>query len=213
MFAAERENSYNTIQNRKGTPSFPILEESNILFLCGRKMAEEPTNGYPSIHKQEDHYLLKDAQESRYMVPVISPHSALGLAVTQELHDQTCGSSPATTMARASRYFHFCPSAGNLFQSLQDSCFKCRRIRMIRGRDLINPLRHLSHTSMMPGLSLQIDVAGPFLVFTKSKQSTQETRQERRVKRTTSKMWLLLAIDYYTSRLDVSPLEDMTTGA
>ena len=26
-------------------------------------------------------------------------------------------------------------------------------------------------------------------------------------------MWLLLAIDYFTSRLDVSPLEDMTTGA
>ena len=66
---------------------------------------------------------------------------------------------------------------------------------------------------MMPGLSLQIDVAGPFLVFTKSKQSTQETRQEKRVKRTTTKMWLLLAIDYLTSRLDVSPLEDMTTGA
>ena len=84
---------------------------------------------------------------------------------------------------------------------------------MIRGRDLINPLRHLSHTSMMPGLSLQIDVAGPFLIFTKSKQSTQETRQERRVKITTSKKWLLLAIDYFTSRLDVSPLEDMSTGA
>ena len=26
-------------------------------------------------------------------------------------------------------------------------------------------------------------------------------------------MWLLLAIDHFTSRLDVSPLEDMTTGA
>ena len=26
-------------------------------------------------------------------------------------------------------------------------------------------------------------------------------------------MWLLLAIDYFTSRLDVSPLEDITTGA
>ena len=84
---------------------------------------------------------------------------------------------------------------------------------MIRGRDLINPLRDLSHISMVPGLSLQIDVAGPYLVFTKSKQSTQETRQEKRVKRTTTKMWLLLAIDYFTSRLDVSPLEDMTTGA
>ena len=26
-------------------------------------------------------------------------------------------------------------------------------------------------------------------------------------------MWLILAINYFTSRLDVSPLEDMTTGA
>ena len=26
-------------------------------------------------------------------------------------------------------------------------------------------------------------------------------------------MWLLLAIDYFTSRLDVSPLENMSTGA
>ena len=198
LFAAEKENSYNTIKSRRGTPSFPIVEEKNILFLCGRKMAEEHTNEEPSIHKQDNHYLLKDAQESKYMVPVLRPHSTLGLAVAQELHDQTCGSSPATAMARATRYFHFCPSAGNLFRNLQNSSFKCRRIRMIRGRDLINPLRHLSHTSMMPGLSLQIDVAGPWLVFTKSKQSTQETRQERRAKRTTTKMWLLLAIDYFT---------------
>ena len=67
------------------------MEEKNILLLCGRKMAEEPTNEEPSNHKQDDHYLLKNAQESRYMVAVISPHSALGLAVAQELHDQTCG--------------------------------------------------------------------------------------------------------------------------
>ena len=147
------------------------------------------------------------------MIPVVSPHTALGIAVGQEIHDQTCGSSPATAMARASRYFHFSPSAGNLFKSLQGDCFKCRRIRMIRGRDLINPLRHLSHASMVPGLSLQLNVAGPFLVFTKSKQSTQETRQEKRVKRTTTKMWLLLAIDYFTSRLEFLPLEDMTTEA
>ena len=88
LFAAEKENSYNTIKNRRGTPSFPIVEEKNILFLCGRKMAEEHTNEEPSIHKQDDHYLLKDAQESKYMVPILSPHSALGLAVSQELHDQ-----------------------------------------------------------------------------------------------------------------------------
>ena len=74
LFAAERENSYNTIQNRKGTPSFPIVEVSNILFLCGRKMAEGPPYNEPSIHKKDGHWLLKDAQESRYMVSVVSPH-------------------------------------------------------------------------------------------------------------------------------------------
>ena len=84
---------------------------------------------------------------------------------------------------------------------------------MIRGRDLINPLRHLSDTSMVRGFSLQFDVAGPFLVNTKSKQFTLETKQERKERRTTTKMWILLAVDYFTSRLKVSPLENMTTGA
>ena len=84
---------------------------------------------------------------------------------------------------------------------------------MIRGRDLINPLRHLSDNTMVPGLSLQFDVAGPWLVKTKSKQATLETRQERKEKRTTTKMWILLAVDYFTSKLEVSPLEDMTTGS
>jgi hypothetical protein len=53
---------------------------------------------------------------------------------------------------------------------------------MIHGRDLINPLRHLSDTTMVPGLSLQFDVAGPWLVKTKSKQASMETRQEKRRK-------------------------------
>ena len=108
-------------------------------------------------------------------------------------------------MARATRYFHFCPPAGNLFKALQEDCFKCRRIRMIRG--------HLSDNSMIPGLSIQFDVAGPWLIKTKSKQATLETRQERKEKRTTTKMWILLAVDYFTSKLEVSPLEDMTTGS
>ena len=54
---------------------------------------------------------------------------------------------------------------------------------MIKGRDLINPLRHLSDATMVPGLSLQFDVAGPWLVKTKSKQATLKTRQERREKK------------------------------
>ena len=195
LFAAERENSYKTIENQ---------------FLCGRKLADGPPYDEPSIHKQDAHWLLKDAQELRYMVAVVNPHTALGMAIGQEIHDETCGSSPATAMARASRYFHFSPSAGSLFQSLQDACFKCRRLRMVRGRDLINPLRHLSHSNMVQGLQLQLDIAGPYLVFTKSKQYTGQLRG---VKRTTTKMWLLLAIDYFTSRLEVLPLEDMSTGA
>jgi len=72
---------------------------------------------------------------------------------------------------------------------------------MIKGRDLINPLRHLSDATMVPGLSLQFDIAGPWLVKTKSKQATLLTRQEKKEKRTTTKMWILLAVDYFTSKL------------
>ena len=48
---------------------------------------------------------------------------------------------------------------------------------------------------------------------TKSKQSTLETRQERKERRTPTKLWILLAVNYFTSRLELSPLENMTTGA
>ena len=161
-------------------------------------MGKDLTSPQPSIHKQDTHHILH-------------PHTALGQAVAQTLHNEVCGSSPATALARASRYFYFCGgSASQLFKPLQEECFKCRRIRMIRGRDLINPLRHLSDTTMVPGLSLQFDVAGPWLVKTKSKQASMETRQD---KRTTTKMWCLLCVDYFTSKLEVSPLEDMSTGA
>ena len=51
LFAAEKENSYITIKNRRGTPSFPIVEEKNILFLCGRKMAENTQmKNHPFTH-------------------------------------------------------------------------------------------------------------------------------------------------------------------
>ena len=136
------------------------------------------------------------------MVPILSSKSALGQAVAQQIHDETCGSSPASAQARASRYFYFCPPAGNLFKELQQGCFKCRRLRMVKGKDLINPLRHLSDTTMVPGISLQFDIAGPWLVKTKSKQATLLTRQEKKEKRSTTKMWILLAVDYFTSKLD-----------
>ena len=47
----------------------------------------------------------------------------------------------------------------------------------------------------------------------KSKQSMLETRQERKERRTTNKVKILFAVDHFMSRLEVSPLEDMTNGA
>ena len=81
---------------------------------------------------------------------------------------------------------------------------------MIRGRDLISPLRHLGPHNMLPGAALQLNIEGLLVVFTKSKQYGGELRGVRRTK---TKMWLLLAVDYYTSRLECAALEDMTTGS
>lgn len=149
------------------------------MFLCGRQMAEDITSTQPSIHRQDAHHLLKDIQESKFVVPILNPHTALGRAVAQTLHDKCCGSSPATALARASRYFYFSGgSASQLFRTLQEDCFKCRRIRMVRGRDLINPLRHLADTTMVPGLSLQFDVAGPWW-WTLASFHGDKTREER----------------------------------
>ena len=66
---------------------------------------------------------------------------------------------------------------------------------------------------MVPGLSLHFDVAGPWLFKTKLKKASMETRQQRKEQRTTTKMWCLLCVDYFTSKLEVSTLEDMTIGA
>ena len=187
-----------------------MVEIEGILFLSGRKLASGSPIEPKSVYMQDKHWLVREAQESQYMVPIISPSTALGVAVAETVHDEFCGSSPASSMARASRYFYFTPSAGSLFQTLQDKYFKCRRIRMIKGTDLINPLRHLSDSSMIQGVSLQLDIAGPFLLYTTSKQWQGETRG---VRQANIKMWILLAIDYFTSRLEVSPLEDLTTAS
>ena len=46
-------------------------------------------------------------------------------------------------------------------------------------------------------------------MFTKSKQYTGQLRG---VNRTRTKMWVLLAINYYTSRLECAALQDLTMG-
>ena len=210
IWSNERENSFLTVEKRKaGSPAFPVTEVEQILFISGRKLSDGPPYDRPSIHQQGAH-LITPSQQSQFMVPIVNPSTALGLAVAQELHDECCGASPATSLARAARYFHFVPSAGPLFRDLQDTCYKCRRIRLIKGRDLISPLRHLSDHNMVQGFQLQLDIAGPWWVYTKAKNYAGQLRGNQRNK---TKMWLLLCIDYFTGRLEVSPLEDLTTGS
>ena len=45
-------------------------------------------------------------------------------------------------------------------------------------------------------------------------QNSPSGKQEKKkeLKGQQQKIWLILAIDYFTSRLDVSPLENMSTG-
>ena len=175
---------------------FPVVECSGVIFLTGRKLEGPCPASTPSIYQQYKH-ILNEQQESQFMVPVLSPTTALGLAAAQSVHNKFCGASPALSQARALRYFGFIPSPAVLFQELSSSCFKCRRVRMIKGKDLISPLCHLSDTTMVQGVSLQLDVAGPYLVYTKSKQYTGQLKG---VRRTQTKLWILLCIDYFTSR-------------
>ena len=158
----------------------------------------------------QDANIINPAQESQFMVPIVNPATALGLAAAQEIHDEYCGVSISTAAARASRSFMFIPPAGPLFRDLQDNCYKCRRIRLVKEQDLISPLRHLSDHNMVQGFQLQLDIGGPWWVYTKAKSYTGQLRGSQRHK---TNMWLLLCIDYFTGRLEVSALEDLTTGS
>ena len=111
------------------------------------------------------------------MVPVVNPWCSLGRAIAEKVNNEFCGALPVTFLARASHYFYLSPSAGPLFKLLQENCYKCRRIQLIRGRDLISPLRHLGPHNMLPGAALQLDIAGPWTVFTKSKQYSGKLRE------------------------------------
>ena len=42
LWSNERENSFLTLENRRGTPAFPVLEVESILFLSGRKLSDGP---------------------------------------------------------------------------------------------------------------------------------------------------------------------------
>ena len=191
------------------------MDIEQILFIQGKNLAPGiasetvDINHTKCIHQQEKHLLFKTKQHTSYCVPVMSPHTSLGVAVAESLHDEMCGASPASTMARGSRYFHYTPSPVPLFRSLADNCIKCRRIKMKKLTNHISPLRHIAQDTMLEGISLQVDIFGPYKVCTRAKQIT--TREMRRQKRAQIKLWVLVTLDYFTSRIEVSVLEDMTS--
>ena len=57
LFSAERENSFITVENRRGTPAFPLVEVEKILFLSGRKLSIGPPYDRPSVHQQDSHII------------------------------------------------------------------------------------------------------------------------------------------------------------
>jgi hypothetical protein len=213
LFSGERANSYKAAETRRGNQTWSLVEESNILFIQGRAYDPGPSDS-PSILMQEDHLIIGDKQQKSYMVPLLSPNSALGKAVCQQVHDQFCGESAASALARSSRYFYHTPSALRYFQYLSDSCYKCRRMRAKRGYDVIAPMRNIGEDSMVEGNSVMVDVAGPWNLFVNPRQvGSVTTRAAKRSPRNKVKVWLLLGVDIFSHRVEVALLDSMTTDS
>ena len=119
------------VEDKRVRGQFTLVDKEGILFIQGRRLAggTQPT---PDFHQHKEHLLFGEGeqQQTSYCVPVVSPYRALGVAVAQSLHDKMCGESAASTMARASQYFHFMPTPGPLFRTLSSSCYRCCRIKM-----------------------------------------------------------------------------------
>ncbi|MCP4482174.1 MAG: hypothetical protein GY817_05220, partial [bacterium] len=213
LFQSERANSYKAAETRRGNQTWRLVEESGILFIQGRAMDPGPPDS-PSLLKQEDHLIIPEMQQISYMVPLLSPASALGRAVCQQVHDQFCGESAASAHARSSRYFYHTPSALKYYQELADSCFKCRRLRAQRGTDVIAPMRNIGEDCMIEGNSIMVDVAGHWNCYINPKQvGAVTTRASQRQPRSTVKRWILIGVDMFSHRIEISCLDEMTTDS
>ena len=180
-YYGERKQLSNSGEQARDTSISFSGKRENTLYLR-KKTKHGPPYDRPSVHQQDSH-IITPAQESLYMVPIVNPSTALGISAAQEIHDEYCGVSISTAAARASRSFMFIPPAGPLFRDLQDNCYKCRRIRLVKGRDLISPLRHLSDHNMVQGFKLQLDIGGPWSVYTKAKNYTGQLKGSKRHKK------------------------------
>ena len=92
LFSSERPNSYATLETRRGNPQFKVVESLGILLIQGRRIQEGGSQTNPSTHQQTEHLLFGEGgrQQTSYCVPILSPHSALGIAVAETLHDKNC---------------------------------------------------------------------------------------------------------------------------
>jgi hypothetical protein len=222
LFRGEAINSSTlATDDRRGNTSLDLEKVEGVVLLKGRDLAGGPEEGELSLMQQEDHRLFPQ-QLTSYLVPLIHSSTALALAVSQEVHNGHpgakgghCGESEATLAARVSRYFHLSGSPLITCRTVVQACHGCRRTRGRPGKDTIRRLRYIGPTDLREAASVEIDIAGPFLVYLQAKQvgapSTRALTAGKR--RTVVKRWALLAVDVYSGRLEVSELEDLLTSS
>jgi hypothetical protein len=209
LFQGEYENSYKASGRQRAGWSSSVFDlggnatTRNLVTLQGRAY-DGGHEGDPSMARIPQPHLLLQVQASQYVVPVLDPASALGISAAEDIHDQRHGESPASSNARASRSYHFMPSALKIFKTLRASCFTCRRIIMKRGKNVIFPLTSLGGTSMVEGAVLMLDVAGPFML---------KARPNDRGGMNKVKVYLLLTICLFSHRIAVAILDSMTTSS
>ena len=180
LFSSERANSYATLETRRGNSQFKVVESLGILLIQG-KIIQGGTQINPPIHQQKEHLLFGEGgrQPTSYCVPVLS------------------------------QFFYYTPTSGPLLKKLSSNCYRGRHIKMEHGTNVISPLRHIAHDTMLEGIAIQVVICRPCTVFTRAKQAS--TRHTRGPKRTQVKLWILFYLEYFTSRVESAILEDMST--
>jgi hypothetical protein len=212
LFRGERDNAFVAAAGRRGYQSFELKEEEGILWLVGRAL-DPGDHEAPSLLSQDKHLLLAQ-QEATYMVPYLAGGTALACATMEEIHDDFHGDSPASANARYSRYFHAESGSLSYFRQLSASCSKCRRLNGRRGKNVISRMRSIKEEALSEGAQIVVDVAGPYSVFLNPNTvGATVTRAAKRTHRTRVKRWVLLGICYFSHRVEVSELDDMSTGS
>ena len=175
------------MSTRRGNSQFKVVKSLGILLIQGRRI-QGGIQTKPSIHQQKEHLLFGEGgrQQTSYCVPVLSPHSALGVAVAESLHDQMCEASAASTMERASQLFYYTPTSGPLFIIQSSNCYRGRYIKMEHGTNVIGPLRHIAQDTMLEGIAIQVNICRAYTAFKRAKQAL--IRNTRGPKRTQVKL-------------------------